>query len=143
MKGEGYAVFESDEATKFQFESIGKKGTIKKIVRFTKMEERFWNLAFGDANEQDFDDLSISNNQDIRKVIQTVANISHLFLETYPKRKIFISPVDEKRKSLYNFVFRHHYEELQNELVIMANSNNIWSAYNPEERADAFIVFKR
>jgi len=37
----------------FEFESHGKNGSVTKIVRFTKSEsEEYYNLGFGDKNEQ-------------------------------------------------------------------------------------------
>ena len=80
MKGEGYATVSNTDRTLFHFDSIGAKGAIPKVVEFYQLRENLWNLAFGDKQESGFDDEIISNNQDVRMVMQTVANIAYNFL---------------------------------------------------------------
>ncbi len=80
----------------FTFESIGPKGSITKFVQFSYISNKLWNLGFGDYSEGDWDDAVISDNNDMRKVLQTVVNIVHDFSEKYPNKKIYIEPVDKK-----------------------------------------------
>jgi hypothetical protein len=90
----------------FHFESVGPNGTIRKIVKFTFYGKQLCSLAFGDQIEGGFDDEVISDNDDMRKIMQTVVNITIFFSCIHAECKIVIQPVDRKRKLLYNRIFQ-------------------------------------
>ncbi len=102
MKREdGYALdpnYKSDVVT-FKFTSIGDKREIEKIIEFSKIPNSLnrWNLGFGDVKGDDWEDDVISDNNDLRKVLQTVANGVYEFLETYPDAQLLIVPLDKQR----------------------------------------------
>ncbi len=110
-KRDAYSFTANEEQTGFRFTSVGAKGEIVKIVLFSPYGDT-WNLAFGDETENSFDDSVVTGNDDLRKVMQTIANIVHDFTEKYPDRKIFIEPVDSRRKLLYNRIFQQKEEEV-------------------------------
>ncbi|MEK7254021.1 MAG: hypothetical protein AAB316_04700 [Bacteroidota bacterium] len=90
-KGEGYEYKANDELTSFSFTSVGDKGEIEKKVTITHYRGNWWNLAFGDAESDDnFSDTAVSDNNDMRKVLQTITNIAHAFCHKYPSREIYI-----------------------------------------------------
>lgn len=95
---EGYELnIENKKSTvEFRFTSVGTgtKGTIEKIIEFTYLGNNSWNLGFGDIKGDTWEDNVISNNNDFRKVLQTVANAVHLFSDMYPNHKIEIIPLD-------------------------------------------------
>ena len=97
-------------------------------------------MAFGDAKKDGLDDKTISDNGDTRLVIQTVANAAHEFLGQFPDRQVLILPVDSKRKSLYNFIFRHHWESIRKTYRVKAFADGKWHGFSPEIMADAFKV---
>ena len=60
----------------FEFDSIGSKGVVKKIVQYSETNiENYYYLGFGDKNPNtnDIDDFVITNNGDSQKVLATVA----------------------------------------------------------------------
>jgi hypothetical protein len=121
-KGEGYeleATLES-EKVEFRFTSIGEKGLIEKIIEFQKKPQGFWNLAFGDVTEDDWEDNIITDNGDLRKVIQTIANAVYLFLTIYPDQEIIIIPLDRQRKLLYNRVIQQRWHEIEPFFIVKA-----------------------
>jgi len=75
--------YSSDEDLHFfEFVSICRKGRIKKMVQYSQMSvEGYYNLAFGDFNEEtgDMDDRVITNNGDSLKVLSTVASTVYAF----------------------------------------------------------------
>ena len=99
--------------THYFFESIGEKSVFK-IVQFDLIDGNLWNLGFGDLNNGLVDDSIITNNQDAHKVIRTVAKIAIDFLAEYPNYTLEITPVDEKRKRLYNGVFQKYFKDIVN-----------------------------
>ena len=71
MITDAYRFIAVQRKTRFIFESEGKQGKIIKIIQFTQLESNEWNLGFGDLKDGNIDDLIISNNDDIFKVIKT------------------------------------------------------------------------
>jgi hypothetical protein len=116
---------------------------ITKIVLFTKIKNRLWNLGFGDKIEDDWDDEIISNNGDLIKVIATVAAIANDFSEKWPSRAIFIDPVDEKRKSLYNIVFKRNQSEIEQTFQILGFYRKRWRHFDPQKMFDKFQISRK
>lgn len=136
-----YPYYPSKNKLMFIFRSEGSKGTINKLIIFTREKRKNdWNLAFGDLKEDDIDDLVISNNQDAMKIIRTVAKATLEFLEIYPKSKIFINPVDEKRKKLYNHIFRRHFKEMHAIFKIVGRIGKSKEVYKPTSFYDSFTI---
>jgi hypothetical protein len=141
-KREGYEFSFNEDRTEFRFESVGPKGTIVKIVKFSQASENLFNLAFGDADSIDFNDESISNNQDMRKVMATIANIVRVFVLHYQNVRIVVIPVDQRRKLLYNRIFQQYSNEILESYSIEAYFLNPRGkeAYTPSKIYDAFVL---
>jgi hydroxypyruvate isomerase len=138
-----YNYIDIKDKIEYLFTSKGKQGIIVKIVSFTFLEDNLWNLAFGDVHKGDFDDTVISNNHDITKIIGTVAKITYEFSAAFPSRNIHIKPVDEKRKRLYNHVFRRHYAVINNTFQIIGVKNGIEEPYSIDKVYDIFKLKRR
>lgn len=109
-----YAYKELIPNTQYYFASIGEKGKIIKVVAFFPIADNVWNLGFGDLqNDGSVDDLVVTDNQDARKVLQTVAKIAIDYLVQFPNRILEIKPSDEKRKRLYNSVFQRYFPDIE------------------------------
>ena len=143
-KQEGYDLSENIEKTQFKFKSIGKNGTIDKLIEFSFYQENIWNLGFGDIKGDDWDDNVISNNNDMRKILQTVANAVHTFLEHYPERKIFIAPLDKQRKILYNRIFQQKWKGIEPLFSVKGirfmDGKQVFEDYKPTILFDYFII---
>ncbi len=141
-KREGYEFTFNEDKTEFQFESVGPKGTIAKIVRFSAVEQNLFSLAFGDMGSDDFDDEIISDNGDMRKVVQTLVNIVHFFTVANPAIRIVIWPVDRKRKLLYNRIFQQFESEILEYYSIEGYSFNPRSkeVFDARKIYDAFVL---
>jgi len=115
MKYEIYTgIAMSENFSRFDFVSNGKKGTIRKRVSFTLTEvENVYNLAFGDLGEDgEIDDLSVSDNGDRNKVLATVSYIVEAYTNQYPDRWIFFEGSTESRTRLYRMAIGLYLEEL-------------------------------
>jgi hypothetical protein len=95
-------------------------------------------LAFGDWKKDDFDDKVMTNNQDVVRVIATVAKVTYCFFEDYPDAILVIDPVDEKRKKLYNIVFQRHAKTIKETFIIMAAIGEKYEIYSPLKMYDSF-----
>jgi hypothetical protein len=58
-------------------------------------------------------------------------------------RQIRIKPVDDKRKKLYNHVFRRHYTFINNIFQILGSFEEKKEAYTPEKMYDFFELKRR
>jgi hypothetical protein len=143
MITEHYDYFAYESKTLYLFESEGEQGAIVKIVIFTHYEGVFWNLAFGDVSGNSIDDSVVSNNHDIVKVMSTIGKIVYDFSAQYPTRGIYIRPVDEKRKKLYNHVFRRNYDVINRIFDVVGIFDAIEEDYSPKKSYDVFKLKRK
>ena len=143
MIDQHYRFLSTRRNTQFLFESQGKQGVVLKIIVFAAIKNERWNLGFGDLKDGDVDDSVFTNNHDAAKVIRTVAKTIIVFLETYPERIIVIVPIDEKRKSLYNSIFRRYLKEIEPIFEIIGFMNDKGELYSSDKLYDSFeLKFK-
>lgn len=148
-KQDGYELMVNldSEIIRFKFSSTGSKGTIEKVIEFTYLQDNYWNLGFGDVNGNDWDDNVISDNNDLRKVLQTIANAVHSFFDYYPNHGLLILPLDNQRKLLYNRVFQQKWEEI--DLVFTVKAGTISSTppnledYSSLKMFDDFVICRK
>ena len=140
MITDSYPYFATNSKTSFIFESIGKQGNITKIILFTLLDSGEWNLGFGDWKNGVIDDLTISNNHDLIKVIQTVAKATYVFFEEYPESVVIIKPVDERRKRLYNLVFQRHIHSIELVFNVMGIIDDDDEPFTSKKMYDNFEI---
>jgi hypothetical protein len=139
MATDFYHFEQNETTTQFVFFSEGQQGRIMKAIIFSLYDRHRWNIAFGDVGPTlEVDDKAISNNNDALKVLRTVAATAIAFSEKYPERSLVVFPVDEKRKRLYNLLFRRQLEEIQTIFDVYGKLQKRWSAYNSDFEYDAF-----
>ena len=126
--------------THYYFESIGEKGKTVKIVAFFPLEDKVWNLGFGDLQDDgSVNDLVTTNNQDARKVLQTVAKIAIDFLAQNPTEVLQIEPIDNKRKQLYNNIFQRYFQDITIIFNVLGILNGEEEVYTPLK---SYSIFK-
>ncbi|MBS1625103.1 MAG: hypothetical protein JST83_13840 [Bacteroidetes bacterium] len=98
----------------YEFESIGKKGIIKKVARFTKIGEDQYSFGFGDLDEMtgNIDDKIASRNGDGDKVLKTVARIIYDFTAIYNKAWIYIEGSTASRTRVYQMGITKYWDEI-------------------------------
>jgi hypothetical protein len=121
MKHDFYE-YSRDEEGFYRFTSRGKR-TIVKVVGFTSThDENIFNLWFGDLlPDESIDDMAISNNGDMVKVLATVIQIAREFISTKPgPTKIIFIGNSTQRIILYQRILKRNYAELSKEFIISA-----------------------
>lgn len=76
MLDERYEVRTAADVKTFEFDSVGPRETVRKVVRYSEINIKgFYNLGFGDKDPLTgfISDLSVTNNDDSQKVLATVA----------------------------------------------------------------------
>ncbi|OXB04419.1 DUF6934 family protein [Flavobacterium pectinovorum] len=105
-----YDFISSTENMTFEFISSGNNGNIEKTIRYQCINEeiKIYNLTFGDnkgmnkeTGELNIDDITVSNNGDLEKILATIASSVNIFSETYPDRLIFFKGSTPARTRLY------------------------------------------
>lgn len=112
-----YSLENNFDSTLFEFSSIGRKGVIKKVIRFSQTNHSLvYNLGFGDKLiEGDgifIDDKAISDNGDRDKILATIANAIFVFTAYYPERYIYFTGVTPARMRLYRIAISNNLKEL-------------------------------
>lgn len=117
------------------FESIGPKGNIVKLVQYTEMSIKgYYNLAFGDLDvkSRTINDSVITNNGDGIKVLATVVSTIYAFTGKYPEAYIFATGSSEARTRLYRMGITNNLEELKKDFYVFGLKN--------DETFESFIV---
>lgn len=129
----------------YEFYSIGPKGQIKKVVRFTQISTAVFNLGFGDldAATGQISDISVTNNNDSRKVLATVASTVHDFTLNYPKVWIVARGSTVSRTRLYRMGITNHWSEVNAEFEVFGLKHGSWQPFELREDYDAFLVRRR
>lgn len=122
-----YIFTSSTDSMTFEFISNGTKGKIDKMIRYECIDEdkKIYNLCFGNKiviNEQTgelkIDDLAISNNGDLEKILATVAASAYVFAQSYPDRLIFFRGSTKSRTRLYRRAIFTAYDEISEKFDI-------------------------
>ena len=144
-----YELFESVNSTIFEFTSVGNKGQITKIVKFTQTNNRLvYNLGFGDKVNPEsspafaIDDFAISNNGDRNIILATIANAIYVFTEINNHSYVYFSGTSPSRIRLYRMAISNNFNELSLIFDIFGIVNDELSAKDKAVAFDPNIQFK-
>ena len=115
MKYEMYKeLLVSSDFLVYEFISTGPKGSIPKVIEFTRSEdEDIFNLGFGTKKEDgDIDDLARDNNNDRNKILATIAFALRVFFDKYPNYWVYFTGSTRERTRLYRMAITNKLEEL-------------------------------
>jgi hypothetical protein len=144
MVADHYELIAYRKLTRFFFVSTGINGRVLKSVMFDRLGGNRWNFGFGDVKkDMKLDDKVITNNNDVAKVLGTVAQAALQFSKTYPKRVLVIYPVDERRKWLYNLVFQRRHAEIADFFTILGKIKHRKEAYDVARTYDSFELIRK
>ena len=129
----------------YEFNSIGPKGSIKKVVRFTQIGVNIYNLGFGDLEEQtgEISDISVTNNNDSRKVLATVASTVHDFTPEYPETWVVAKGSTVSRTRLYRMGITNHWDEIKNDFEIFGLKDAAWYPFELRREYEAFLIRRK
>lgn len=147
MKQERYELESAQSLTVFEFVSVGKKGKIHKVIQFSPTNLKdFYNLGFGDRNEQtgEIDDLSISNNGDTQKVLATVAFSVIAFIDKHPEAWVYATGSTPSRTRLYQMGITNQLIEILNNFDVYGLYENKWEEFIPNKKTyQAFLIRRK
>lgn len=104
----------------YEFVSEGPKGSVHKIVRYTKVDDNVFNLGFGDLDGQTgrVNDSVVTDTKDAAKVLATVAETVYAFYNHYPNAHVIIKGSTPSRTRLYKMAIVLHWHEISTALNV-------------------------
>lgn len=109
------------DAHRYIFTSIGKMRIIKAVDFTPTTIPNLYSLSFGDLQpDGTVDDISISNNGDILKVLSTVVQIAIDFLNYNPDFKLVFTGSTDERTKLYARILKMYETEFRKSFTISA-----------------------
>jgi hypothetical protein len=144
MSAVRYPISTDDNLT-FYFTSEGPKGKIEKVVKFEQFAPETFNLGFCDRKSvaEDFDDHTISNNGDIRKVLATVIQTIALFFEHYPDMRIYVEGADDRRRRLYERILKQYRIDFEEEYRFWGGNGFSIEPFQNENTYEFLLISKR
>ncbi|GLU52985.1 DUF6934 family protein [Dyadobacter frigoris] len=145
MNYKPYALNINEDHTRFQFQSIGKRGVFEKVILFQLLADDIYNLALLDYNptSQEYSDLSVTNNGDMPEIFATVIKAVTAFLIEYQSKKIYFEGSTPSRTRLYQIVINKIYNSDNQDLIILGLKNEKWYPFERNIHFDGFLIKKK
>ena len=142
-----YAVSINENATEFEFISVGKKGSIKRVIRFTKTPlPNFYNLGFGDKiQDSDYvDDKVVTDNGDTEKILATIASTIFVFTEKYPNSYILLLSQNLGILRLYRIAISKFFARvsIDFEVLGMPEGDKLWKKFKLNTHYVCFLIHR-
>jgi hypothetical protein len=126
----------------YEFISKGPNGRIKKIIHFDKIGENIFNIGFGDLDETtgQLSDIVVTNNNDSRIVLATVASAIHDFMLHYPNAIIYARGSTAARTRLYRIEITNQWKEISVHFNIYDLKDLKWEKFITGTAYEAFLI---
>jgi len=146
MLKERYDIETSSDTQTFEFTSLGPKGKIIKVVRYSEINIKgYYNLGFGDKDPITgyLSDVIVTNNGDSQKVLASVAATLYVFTDKNPEAIIIATGSTEARTRLYRMGITNNIKEVENDFTIMGLTEHGWENFQKNVRYGAFLVKRK
>jgi hypothetical protein len=133
----------STDGLRFEFESTSSKKQIRKVVEFTPLPQNptIYNLGFRDLKaDGTIDDLIVSNNEDMEKVLATVIQTIFQFFELNSKDIILILGSTASRTRLYQIVIAKNIDKMNGTLQIRGIRNGEIEEFVKGMNYEGFLI---
>lgn len=145
MQFNTYFVKVKSDSLSFEFFSVRPKGKIKKRIAFQPFGDGsfYYNLGFGDVDDKDeIDDKAVSDNDDSRKVLTTVAYCLGMFLERYPHAFVYIEGSTPARTRLYRIGINNNLAAILENFHVLGYDKE-WVNFVSGVDYQAFLIIKK
>lgn len=145
MNYKPYILNVNEDHTRFQFQSIGKRGVFEKVILFQLLADDIYNLALldYDLDSQKYSDLSVTDNGDMLEIFATLLNVITEFLNEYKSKKIYFEGSTPSRTRLYQIVINKIYNPHNQDLIILGLKNKEWYQFEPNINFEGFLIEKK
>jgi len=144
VKEKFYPFRASEDYLSYYFESCSEERTIPKAVQFEKIGADIYNLAFGDLDEsREINDLCVSNNHDMNKVLATVVKTALTFFEAYPDRRVYFTGSSRARIRLYSAILAREFQNWESVFEVLGMQHGKPTPFERGVSYEAFIINKK
>ena len=148
MQPEVYSFIKRPENYYYEFNSVGPKGSIKKVVeyfRFQEFDGEVFNLAFGDWDEKNhrINVMAVTNNSDRDKVLATVAATVIDFMKAHPDATLIATGSTLSRARLYQMAIGRKWNEINPIFEVKGYAAGNWKPFTFDIRFRAFLIKKK
>ena len=138
-----YNLKSDDDQEVFEFESIGSKGTILKLVIFKETAfSGIYNLGFGDLDPKNgnIDDKVVSDNGDGEIVLSTVVATIHKFFEKHPHAQVYLSGSTKSRTRLYRIAINKYFELFSSKFEIFGELETNFERFSNDTEYHGYLI---
>ncbi len=146
MENPKYEFESTSNSMTFEFISEGPKGRILKLVKYDEYGNTgIYNLGFGDklGDTNRFDDKIISDNQDSRIVLATVAATLFEFTEKHRSAVITATGSSLARTRLYRIAISNSLDEITKDFSILGFLDGAWEPFKPNRNYSLFLITRK
>jgi hypothetical protein len=147
MDVERYQIENNINSVYFEFISTGSKGSIVKVIKYTKISDDplVYNLGFGDKNltYETIDDRAVTNNGDTDKVLATVAFTIYVFYKEYPNANVYLSGSTASRTRLYQININKFYTYISRDFIIYGELEQGFERFRKGVNYHGFFILKK
>lgn len=146
MIDDRYQVKTSPEVETFEFDSVGPRGIVRKVVRYTEINIKgFYNLGFGDKDPLTgfISDLTVTNNNGSKKVLATVAATLYAFTDSHPGATIIATGSTKARTRLYRIGISNNLTAIEQDFVVLGLTEADWELFRRNVTYGAFLVRRK
>lgn len=137
----------TNDFQEYEFLSIGPKGSIKKIIRFQKVQDEpvIYNFAFGDQDPETgiVSDSITSNNDDRDIVLATVASTINDFCDHFGNHLIYATGSTPVRTRLYQMGINGLIDVIKTEFEVYGIVGEIVEPFAKNVNYEAFLVKRK
>ncbi|HVW16169.1 MAG TPA: hypothetical protein VHB54_20225 [Mucilaginibacter sp.] len=146
MNLERYQLKAEESLMVFEFTSVGPKGSIRKLVRYSETNlKNLYNLAFGDKDSVsgDINDLAVSDNGDSEKVLATVVATVYAFTDKYPEAWVYATGSTNSRTRLYRMGITKFLDVIVKDFQLYGLNNDEWELFEKRTVYNAFLAKRK
>ncbi len=134
-----------ENGKRFEFASVSPNKTIQKVVEFRELETPgIYNLALVDICESGkYDDMTVSNNQDMETIIATVIQTIQVFIALNPNTKVLFMGSTPSRTRLYRGIINKYIGQAKQVYEIHGIIDWVNEPFNGNKNYDAFLIFQK
>ena len=127
----------------FEFDSISDTKIVKKFIEFSLVnsEISLYNLTLLDVLSDGFmSDLSVTNNQDMPKVLATVFKAVAYFFSVNQNATVFIEGSTKSRTRLYQIAIAKYLVQIEHKYSIWGFVGDDFEKFNRGKNYNSFIL---
>lgn len=143
MKQQYYKYLRDEECLWFEFESVSKQKTVRKVVIYTPFQDNpdIFNLALADAfPDGSFSDKSVTNNEDMEKVMATVIRTLLRFFEKHSSKMVYVEGSTIERTRLYRIIISRELSEIEKIFTIYGLLEFDTEVFRKNQNYNAFVI---